>query len=68
MLRPAYRAATRFSVPAAVNTPNALYLHAPNGIGRSRLAATAEQCLGVETTSRNWRTLCKVAAMAASIS
>ena len=47
---------------------NVLYLHAPDGIGRSRLASRVEQCVGVETTARNWRTLGKVAALAESIS
>jgi uncharacterized protein (DUF1697 family) len=41
-----------------------LYLHAPDGIGRSKLAANAERLLGVAATSRNWRTVCKVMAMA----
>jgi uncharacterized protein (DUF1697 family) len=36
------------------------YLHAPYGIGRSRLAANAEKLLGVPTTARNWRTVRKV--------
>jgi uncharacterized protein (DUF1697 family) len=40
------------------------YLHAPDGIGRSRLAANAERLLGVSITGRNWRTVCKVLAMA----
>ena len=33
-----------------------LYLHAPQGIGRSKLAARAERALGVGATARNWRT------------
>jgi uncharacterized protein (DUF1697 family) len=36
------------------------YLHAPEGVGRSRLAATAEKLLGVPMTDRNWRTVCKI--------
>jgi uncharacterized protein (DUF1697 family) len=40
------------------------YLHAPDGIGRSKLAANAERLLGVAMTGRNWRTVCKVMAMA----
>ena len=40
------------------------YLHAPDGIGRSKLAANAEKLLGVAVTGRNWRTVCKVMAMA----
>lgn len=33
-----------------------LYLHAPDGIGRSKLAARAERLLGVAATARNLRT------------
>ncbi len=40
------------------------YLHAPDGMGRSKLAANAEKLLGVSMTGRNWRTVCKVMAMA----
>jgi uncharacterized protein (DUF1697 family) len=40
------------------------YLHAPDGIGRSKLAANAEKLLGVALTARNWRTVCRVMAMA----
>lgn len=35
------------------------YLHAPDGIGESRLAERVEKCLGVDATSRNWQTLTK---------
>jgi uncharacterized protein (DUF1697 family) len=45
----------------------AFYLHAPDGIGRSKLAAKVEKCLGVRTTGRNWRTAIKVAELAKSI-
>jgi uncharacterized protein (DUF1697 family) len=41
-----------------------LYLNAPDGIGRSKLAANTEKLLGVSMTGRNWRTVCKVIAMA----
>ena len=41
-------------------TDNALYLHAPEGIGRSRFASRAERCLGVAATARNWRTVSKL--------
>jgi uncharacterized protein (DUF1697 family) len=40
------------------------YLHAPEGIGRSKLAAQAERLLGVAMTVRNWRTVNKLMAMA----
>lgn len=38
-----------------------LYLHAPDGIGRSKLAASVERRLGVEATARNWRTVTALA-------
>ena len=40
------------------------YLYAPEGIGRSKLAAKAEQCLGVPATARNWNTVRKLLEMA----
>ena len=46
---------------------NAFYLHAPDGIGRSKLAAKVEKCLGVQTSGRNWRTASKIAELAASL-
>ena len=39
------------------------YLHAPDGIGRSKLAAQSEKALGVSMTSRNWRTVEKLLEM-----
>ena len=39
------------------------YLHAPEGVGRSKLAASAEKLLGVPMTDRNWRTVCKIREM-----
>ncbi len=43
---------------------NAFYLHAPEGIGRSKLAANTERLLGVAMTDRNWRTVCTLMEMA----
>jgi uncharacterized protein (DUF1697 family) len=40
------------------------YLHAPEGIGRSKLAANAERLLGVPMTDRNWRTVRAIWSMA----
>ncbi len=40
------------------------YLHAPEGVGRSKLAAGVEKLLGVPMTDRNWRTVCKIWEMA----
>ena len=40
------------------------YLHAPEGVGRSKLAANAERLLGVAMTDRNWRTVRKLQEMA----
>ena len=36
------------------------YLHAPDGVGRSKLAANCERLLGVTMTDRNWRTVSKI--------
>jgi uncharacterized protein (DUF1697 family) len=33
------------------------YLHAPDGVGGSKLAAKVEQCLNVPVTARNWNTV-----------
>ncbi|MEE8041166.1 MAG: DUF1697 domain-containing protein [Pseudomonadales bacterium] len=41
------------------------YLHAPEGIARSKLATRIEKSLGVAGTARNWRTVCAIEAMAA---
>ena len=40
------------------------YLHAPDGIGRSKLAANSERLLGVPMTDRNWNTVRKLLEMA----
>lgn len=40
------------------------YLHAPDGVGRSKLAAQAERLLGVPMTDRNWRTVTTILKMA----
>lgn len=40
-----------------------LYLYAPDGIGRSRLAGSVEKALGIQATARNWRTVCKLRQM-----
>jgi uncharacterized protein (DUF1697 family) len=45
-------------------TDRCLYLHAPNGIGRSKLVAGAEKTLGVSATGRNWRTVTKLLELA----
>lgn len=39
---------------------NLFYLHAPEGIGRSRLAAGIEKILGVPMTDRNWKSVCSI--------
>lgn len=46
---------------------NVFYLHAPDGIGRSKLAEKVEKVLGVPITARNWRTVSKIMAMALEI-
>lgn len=45
-------------------TDTVFYLHAPEGIGRSKLAARIERVLKVGMTSRNFRTVDKLLAMA----
>lgn len=40
------------------------YLYAPEGVGRSKLAARAERLLGVPMTDRNWRTVRRLQEMA----
>jgi uncharacterized protein (DUF1697 family) len=45
----------------------ALYLHTPNGIGRSKLAELIGRTLKVETTARNWRTVLTLQEMAAEL-
>lgn len=46
---------------------NLFYLHAPEGFGRSKLAASSEKLLGVPMTYRNWRTVCKIRELAGVI-
>ena len=41
-------------------TPHAFYLHAPEGIGRSKLVTKIDKCLGVASTARNLNTLEKL--------
>ena len=43
---------------------NVFYLYAPDGIGRSKLAADAEKALGVPITARNWNTVSALISMA----
>lgn len=42
---------------------NVFYLYAPNGIGRSKLVANLESCLGVAVTGRNLNTVKKLEEM-----
>ena len=44
-------------------TDRIFYLHAPDGIGRSKLAANAQKYLGVVGTGRNYRTVDKLLSM-----
>lgn len=43
------------------------YLYAPDGIGRSKLAAKVEKALGVAVTARNWRTVNEVLSIAMAV-
>lgn len=42
---------------------NVFYLYAPDGIGRSKLAASVERLLGVPVTARNWNTVTRLVEM-----
>ena len=42
------------------------YLHAPDGVGRSKLAMQSEKLIGVPATARNWNTVTKLLEMAQS--
>jgi uncharacterized protein (DUF1697 family) len=44
-----------------------LYLHTPDGFGRSKLASRAEKLLGVDATARNWRTVTTLVDIAKTI-
>ena len=49
-------------------TDDVVYLHAPDGFGRSKLAANLEKHLRVSTTARNWRTVEKLSEMCENLS
>lgn len=55
-------ASERFTLKGKV-----FYLHAPDGVGRSKLFARIEKSLGVPATARNWRSVCNIKAMAEEI-
>ena len=50
-----------------VLTDGVFYIHAPNGMSWSKLAARVEKLLGVDATARNWRTVSKVMEMVEEI-
>lgn len=56
-------AGLRTATEAVTVKDRTVWLSAPDGIGRSKLAAKMETLLGVEVTARNWNTIQKVAAM-----
>ena len=43
------------------------YLYTPDGVGRSKLAATVEKAMGVPVTARNWNTVRKLMSMAETL-
>lgn len=45
----------------------AIWLHTPKYLSGSRIAERMEKLLGVPTTSRNWRTVCKLREMGVSL-
>ncbi len=46
---------------------NTLYLWAPSGVGRSKLAPRLEKLLGVPATARNWRTVTRIVTIAKAL-
>jgi uncharacterized protein (DUF1697 family) len=44
-----------------------LYLHAPDGFGRSKFAAGMERASGIDMTVRNWRTVEALQALARAL-
>lgn len=48
-------------------TDAVFYLYAPDGIGRSKLAAKLESLLRVPTTARNWNTVHRLAQMSGAL-
>lgn len=60
--------ALKFDSEEIALVDNVFYLHAPDGIGRSKLAARVERLLGVGATARNWRTVSKIGEMARGVS
>lgn len=46
---------------------NVFYLHAPEGIARSKLVVNIESCLGVSATGRNLNTVNKILALAKNL-
>jgi uncharacterized protein (DUF1697 family) len=48
-------------------TDRVFYLHAPEGFGRSKVAANAEKLLRVAATARSWRTVRKLREMAGAM-
>lgn len=47
---------------------NVFYFYAPDGVGRSKLVANIEKCLGQAGTGRNLNTINKLGAMVAKLS
>jgi uncharacterized protein (DUF1697 family) len=54
------------NVQTYIQSGRVFYLHAPDGIGRSKLAEKVARFLGVSTTARNWRTVSKMLEMVAA--
>ncbi|MHA6288512.1 DUF1697 domain-containing protein [Maricaulis sp. CAU 1757] len=52
---------------AVTRTEHAIWLHTPQGYGRSKLAAALPSLCGTAVTARNWRTLTRLAGLAEEI-
>lgn len=62
ILDSAKKASERFALKGKI-----FYLHAPDGVGRSKLSVRIERSLGVWGTARNWRTTCKLLEIAREV-
>lgn len=56
-----------FAPDELVGRGREIYLHLPNGAGRSKLAATLERRAKVAATARNWRTVTTLLDLAAAV-
>jgi uncharacterized protein (DUF1697 family) len=54
------------NVQTYIQSGRVFYLHAPDGIGRSKLVEKVGKYINVSMTARNWRTVSKIMEMVAA--